>query len=301
MSTEPKTLFPVYLLLILTVIIWGLSFVATKIALQTFAPFTLIFARFSVAAVLFFALMLRTGFPRFTLQDHLRMLVVALFEPGLYFIFETLGLQHTTAPKASLIIATIPAVVLVFAHILLKERITLQGILGIGASLAGIGVLVTGDNRFEWALGGQAVGDLLVFGAVLSASLYMIMVRGLGREYSALEITSMQTFYGAFLFLPGFLWEFNRLNGPAFNVQALAALAYLTLFATVAAFLCYNYALSKVPAYRAAVFINGIPVVTTLGALVFLDEKLTFVQGVGGMLVLLGVYVANRPRKRPRL
>jgi len=64
------------------------------------------------------------------------------------------------------------------------------------------------------------------------------------------------------------------------------ALLYLTIFATIGAFLCYNYALTKIPAFRAAVFINGIPVVTALGAWILLGESLTVVQAAGGVLVI---------------
>ena len=82
------------------------------------------------------------------------------------------------------------------------------------------------------------------------------------------------------------------------NTHAVSALIYLTVFATAAAFLCYNHALTKIPAHKAAVFINGIPVVTALGAFLLLNERLTLIQMGGGLLVLFGVYVTNRPSRR---
>ncbi|MEA3470204.1 MAG: DMT family transporter, partial [Thermodesulfobacteriota bacterium] len=101
-----------YLALMGAVIFWGLSFVATKMALASIPTFTLIFARFSLSALFFLLLILRNGLPRFSKKDHVFLFLLSFFEPGLYFIFETLGLQYTTAPKASLIIATIPVAVL---------------------------------------------------------------------------------------------------------------------------------------------------------------------------------------------
>ena len=298
LTLKRKTQSNTYVVLILAVIIWGLSFVATKIALHSFPPFTLIFFRFSLGSFLFLMLMLREGFPRLTPQEHIKMFMVSLFEPGTYFVCETLGLQLTTAPKASLIIATIPAVVLVFANLILNERIVRQSLFGIGASLAGIAVLIVGEPHFNWSLGGHLLGDLLIFGAVLSASFYIIIARNLGKEFTALEITSMQTFYGAFLFLPGFLWELPSMVWASINTHAIAALIYLTVFATAAAFLCYNHALTKIPAHKAAVFINGIPVVTSSGAFLLLNERLSPIQMGGGLLVLFGVYVTNRPSRR---
>jgi drug/metabolite transporter (DMT)-like permease len=290
--------FGAYLALISAVLFWGLSFVATKVALESFSTFTLIFGRFSLAACVFLVLMAGHGFPRFTRKEHLIVVLVAVFDPGLYFVFETIGLQHTTAPKAALIIATTPIVVLVLSAVLLGERTHLASLFGMVTSVAGIGLLVTGAQDFRWALGGQLVGDFLVFGAVISAALYIVAARELGRRHSALEITSMQVIYGALLYGPAFLWELPRAQWYQISWASVGALGFLTLFATIGAFLCYNHALTKIPATRAAVFLNGIPVVTALGAWVVLDETLTLMQLGGGLLVLTGVFLANFPAVR---
>ena len=218
-----------------------------------------------------------------------------MFEPGLYFVFETIGLQHTTAPKAALIIALTPIAVMLFAFLFLGERSSPWSLLGIVMSLAGIAVLIGGDKQFHWALGGHLLGDLLILGAVISAALYIVCARDLGRTHSALEITSMQTLYGALFYLVPFLLESPNIQWSAVSGRSLGAVAYLTVFATFGAFLCYNYGLTKVAASRASVFINGIPVVTAIGAWLLLGEKLTMIQATGGFLVLLGVYLANLP------
>jgi drug/metabolite transporter (DMT)-like permease len=280
------------------VVFWGLSFVATKVALESFPTFTLIFCRFALGSCLFLALVVPYGFPRLKRRDHAKLFLTALFEPGLYFVFETLGLQHTSAASTALIIGTIPVVVLVLAVMLLGERVGLGHLLGLGASLLGVATLVIGDSGFTWILAGHLLGDLFIFGAVGSAALYMVCARDLGRSYSARDITTMQTFYGALFYAPAFLWELPTTQWAAISGRSLAALAYLALFATIVAFFSYNYALTKVPASRASVFINGIPVVTALAAWVFLGEKLTALQAGGGLLVLFGVYLANLPNTR---
>jgi drug/metabolite transporter (DMT)-like permease len=155
--------FLTYLALFSATVFWGLSFVATKVALESFPVFTLIFFRLGLGAGLFLVFFLRLGFPKFSRPDHKSLFLIALFEPGLYFVFETIGLQYTTAPKASLIIATIPIVVLILAYFFLRERSTPAGFLGIVISLLGIGVLTTGDSQFRLAFGGQFSGDLLIF------------------------------------------------------------------------------------------------------------------------------------------
>lgn len=298
MGLRQDSQFGVYLALISAVLFWGLSFVATKVALESFSTFTLVFARFGLGACLFLALMAYRGFPQLTRKDHGRVFLIALFEPGLYFTFETIGLQYTTAPKAALIIATIPIVVLVFAALLLDERTKLVGLIGMGTSLAGIAVLIAGDPQFSWTIGGHLLGDFLIFGAVITAALYIICARSLGKNHSALEFTSMQIIYGALLYIPAFLWELPRVKWLAISSRSLGALAFLTLFATIGAFLCYNHALTRLSATRAAIFINGIPVVTTICAWALLGERLTLMQASGGMLVLLGVCLTNLPGVR---
>ncbi|MFO7785791.1 MAG: DMT family transporter [Thermodesulfobacteriota bacterium] len=283
-----------YMALSAAVLFWGVSFVATKVALESITTFTLIFLRFGLAGLLFlFVSMVRGGLPRLTRRAHIKLFIMALFEPGLYFYFETVGLQHTTAPKAALIIATVPVAVLVFARIMIGERIRTLSLFGITMSLVGIGVLITGDPAFQWALGGHLLGDLLIIGAVITAALYMVGARDLGREYSAWDITCLQILYGALFYAPMFLVEMSVLDWGDVTASSMIAAAYLTVFATVVAFLCYNYGLTRIEASRAAVFINGIPVVTAVAAWVILGERLTGVQAAGGAMVLLGVWVTN--------
>ena len=217
-------------------------------------------------------------------------------QPGLYFLFETMGLQYTSATKTSLIIATIPIVVLIFSAIFLKERLRALNIVGIIFSLAGVTLLVFGGQQ-QMGLSGMLIGDILIFGAVLAASAYMIMTRRLGESLTPLQITGMQIIFGAILFFPAFLWDLPSLELQTVSTDSLIALIVLTIFATIGAFLCYNYALTKIPAAQAAVCINGIPLVTAFGAWMILGETLSALQLIGGALVLLAVILANHTPK----
>ena len=93
-----------YTALVATMVFWGLSFVATKVALESIPTFTLVFARFSMATLIFLMIRLRRQWPAFAPRDHVKMVLLALFEPGLYFVFETIGLQHTSTSKTALIL-----------------------------------------------------------------------------------------------------------------------------------------------------------------------------------------------------
>lgn len=279
--------------LISAIVIWGLSFVATKIALKGFSPFCLIFFRFFAASLFFMVLMSRSGFPKFTKSVKRKLFLTALFQPGLYFTFETLGLQYTTASKASLIIATIPIVVLLLSVLFLRERVNWINISGILVSICGVFLLIAGGGKGISPIQGVMFGDLLMFGAVISAAIYIINIRSLGETLSPIHITGMQSIFGALIFFPAFLRELPGVQWSLVTAESLFALAGLTLFATIGAFLCYNYALSRMPAPRASVYLNGVPVVTAMGAWAILGEKLSPVQLCGGAIVLVSVYLAS--------
>lgn len=285
----------IYLAIAGTILLWGLSFVATKVALESIPPVALIFLRFSGAAILLILLMAWQRLPAFTPQEHVQMLLLAIFHPGLYFIFETVGLKYTTAPKTALILATTPLTVMVLSRVFLKERTGVKGVLGIFLSIAGIAVLIIGDPKYAWELDGHLMGDLFIFGAVITAALYTILSRHLGQNHAALKITAWQFMYGTIFYLPVFLWKLQEVPWSTISMSSWIALIYLTFFATVGAFLCYNYALSQMPASRVAVSINGIPVITAVGAWLILGETLTLLQAGGGLLVMIAVGLANFP------
>ncbi len=282
-----------YTALASAVLFWGSSFVATKVALQVFPPFCLIFFRFFAASIFFTFLLIRTGLPALTWKTAKPLLLLAIFQPGLYFSFETIGLQYTSATKASLIIATIPIVVLLFSIFILKERMRIINITGIIISLFGVALLVFGGQSLPAHQEGMLLGDFLILGAVLSASVYMIMIRQLGELFSPIQITGMQIIFGAILFFPAFLFSVPQIEWQAVTKDAIWAVIILTVFATIGAFLCYNYALTKVPAARAAVCINGIPLITAFGAWIVLEERLSVLQLFGGVVILSAVYLAN--------
>lgn len=292
------TSFRVYAALLTTVLFWGLSFIGTKAALTSFHPFALMFLRFSAASLVFLAVLLRVGFSRISARDHLKLALVSLVQPCLYFIFETFGLSLTSASKASLIIAAVPIAVMLLATVMLKERIHVRHALGIVLSVIGVVILVVGTPGFKLELGGSFLGDILIFGAVLTAALYTVLTRDLGRTRSALEITSFQAFYGTLFFLPFFLVTRGETAWSELTGSSVAALVFLIFCATIGAFLTYNYALTKIPASRAAVFINGVPLVTTLASWLLLGETLSPMQFGGGALVLASVYLVSSESRR---
>lgn len=287
-----------YAALASAVVFWGSSFVATKLVLEEFSPEAYMFIRFALASIVFLLILWYRGFSRLPGVVHLRLAAIAVFEPGLYFVFETNGLALTTAPKASLIIATTPVVVALLSRVFLGERMGHRTTVGGIASIVGIAVLVAADRRTVALSEGAGLGDFLVLGAVLSAAGYIILARSLSARLDSVQLTAYQVLYGTLFFLPLFILRPSVPQLSTVSGEAVGALLFLAVFATVVAFLSYNYALSQVPAARAGVFLNAIPVVTAVVAWPVLGEVLTPMQAVGGVLVLGGMTYANRRRAR---
>ncbi len=281
-----------YFALVLTMVLWGNSFVATKFILETLSPVQYIFVRFALAALLFIPVLLMSRPRRLTFRQHRSFMLIALFEPGLYFLFETYGLRLTTASSASLIIACIPAFVALTAGLVLRERLSRRAWIGIVVSIIGVAAIAILDGAQE-AAAGSIIGNVLVLCSVFAATGYIIVARKVSAGLSPLEITAYQVMYGALYFLPFFLLSLggHLASGelPSIGGDVVGAMVFLVIGPTFLAFLCYNYALSRIPASRAAVFLNGIPVVTVIVAALLLGERLTMLQIVGGIVVIIGV------------
>jgi len=284
----------VQLALAATMVIWGVSFVASKIVLSSLTPLTYMGVRLLLASIVFAIVLAVRGRPRFSRRQHLFIALTALAEPISYFLFESFGLNRTTATTASLIIATIPLMVMVFARIFLGESISARGFVAVILSIIGIILLVGTGGQTQ----NDPIGVLLVFGAVLSASAYITMARFLGRSTDSTNLTIWQTWWGGLVFVSLWIAQPEPARSVRLDTTGWAALAFLVLGATLAAYLLYNWALRYETANHAAIYINGIPVVTAITAWAVLGERLTPLQIFGAVLVVISVRFATRETAR---
>ena len=198
---------------------------------------------------------------------------MAFFQPTLYFLFESAGLQFTSASSASMIIAGIPGVVALLAGFFLKERLSTRQWAGVLLSIAGVILLAGFDDNPTYS-GSSLLGNGLVILAALSASMYMIVARHLSANLSAVELTFYQVFYGMVLLAPVFFIQIAEISWDSISLPAVGALVFLIIGATLVAFLAYNFALTRIDASRAAVFLNGVPLASILVSWIILGERL---------------------------
>jgi len=294
-----KDLAKAYTAVTSTAILWGVSFIGSKLALETMTLFSYVFSRFLLASIIFALFLIRRGVPKLDGKTAIQMLFLALLQPFGYFIFETLGLKYSPATKTSLLIALNPIVVAVAARVVLKESIRKKTVIGIFLSITGVVLLVTGGREADVSLAGSLKGDLFILGAVFSAAIYTVLARDISKRLSPFYITAFQVFLGTLFFLPFFLADVSQMDWQAVSLRSSFGVVYNVLGGTIGGFLCYNFALSHIKASSAAIFINGIPIVTALGAWLILGEILAPLQLIGGGIVIFSVVFTSWVRRAP--
>jgi len=272
-------------------IAFGLSFVATKYALEGFRPMLIAVIRFTVAGGLLWSLWrLRPERERPGRRELLQLAALGFVSLTLYFSLEINGIARTSASAAAILIATIPIFVGVLAAVFLHERNGARQWSGVALSFAGVaGLVVFGAG----ADGGTLVGDLLVLAAALSAAAYNLMARNLLATRSALYVTAYQNLFGALFMAPLALGEALLFGVRTPTPSAVAGVVYLTLGCSVSAYLMLNYAFRFIPSTRVSVFVNLTPVVGVVAAYAVLGERLGAAQLAAAAVVIAGVWLAN--------
>ena len=282
--------------LVFAMFIWGSSFIALKSAMQDLGAFTVIFFRMMIASLCFVYFIKGFLTYEFTKKDIKYILLLALFEPCLYFIFEAKALQNTTASQAGMITSLMPLITAMFAGYFLNEIITKKLILG--SSLAMLGaVWLSIDASSSMTAPNPMLGNFLEFCAMACGAGYTIVARHLTYKFSAIFITAIQAFIGAIFFFPFYLYEVFTLQ-MSYTLDALLWVLYLGVVVTLGGYGLYNYALTKIEASKAAVFINLIPVFTLVLAFLILNERLSFSELIASGIILLGVFLSQIPFKR---
>jgi len=280
--------------------IWGSSFIALKSAMADLGEFTVIFLRMLIASACF--LYFIKGFCKynFTRNDIKYILLLCAFEPCLYFIFEAKALLYTSASQAGMITSLMPLITAIAAGYYLKEIISRQLLFGSIIAMFGA-IWLSVQATTSASAPNPMLGNFLELCAMASGAGYTIVARYLSEKFSALFITAIQAFIGAIFFFPFFIYEYftKEMN---FTTESILWLVYLGVVVTLGGYGLYNFALTKIQASKAAMFVNLIPVFTLILAFFVLGEKLTTQGLIASATILIGVILSqisfNRLRKK---
>ena len=299
-----------YIAILTAMLIWAGAGIAVKEALVVFTPLTLIVLRFTLAVVLMVAIGLLfrhneiLGLQRAEKKDIPLFILGGLFQPFLYFIFETYTYDSFASPTiAEAMLSTQPVLAPIFAFALLRERITRYNIIGILISTIGMLLLLLLVGSDNFALG-NSWGILLAFLTVSMSVSYSIILRRIPSHYSPLSIVFYVQSFSLLLFyiLWGGAWAFTPFQPleplePLQLQKALLSALYLALFASVAAFVLFCYTVRRIGVTRANVFNNVRPVFTAMMMLIFFSEELPLWKWIGIIIIIIGLFISQKYRK----
>lgn len=275
------------------VLLWSASFIATKLAYQTFSPIQLGAVRTLIAVIIFTAVRIFTGDKeKLEKADRIQVAASGFLGLTLYFTVENLGVSMTTASNAALIVASFPAVTLLFECLLYRSKPTPGKVCGILTALAGVAVLtqitIAGSPK-------SFIGNMLLLGAGVVWAFYNFISRKLTRKYSAVTMTFYQMLSGTALFFPLVLAEGGEWHTP--NAVSLGALVYLSVGCSFLAFMLYNFGLRKLTASASVSLMNLVPVFGLILSVLILGETVHMLQIFGGVVVVIGVVLSTAQKK----
>ena len=296
--------------LIVSMIIWSVSGIAIKHALAVLPPFTMIVMRFVPSVLLMLIIgLVRRKHSLFCLQrlewrDVPLFLIAGFCQPFLYYLLETYAYDALNSPTiAETLLSTSPLLSPIFAAVLLRERVTKYNILGILISTAGVfALMLAGSTNYSI---GSYWGIPLAFAAVSAAVIDSIMMRKAPLKYSSLSFVFYTQLVSLCFFVP--IWFIKE--GPSAildlrfqisNIEVQTALwcvGYLTVFASVTAFILFCYALRRIGVTQANAFNNIRPAFTALWMFLFFGEHLPLAKWIGMGLIIFGLFVCQKQEK----
>lgn len=291
----------VYPLLTLASIIWGVSFIITKQLFLTESHITVFiimtFRLFLATAVAVPSLLLLHKLEPIR-PGHLKwFLLLALCEPFIYSICETSGVQLVSGSMASIVVATIPLFVPFGMAIAFKQKIRPVTLIGIVLSLIGLSVMLLFGGQGN--LDANPVGLAWLFGAVLIAVVFTIMLVKLIDHYQPITITVYQNLFGLLFFIPVMLIaDGSNLPLLSYSPRMILLLLILGVFCSTLAYIFYNIGVAKLGATSACIFTNVIPVFSLVAAILIGQEQLTWSKPLGIIIVVAGVILAQLPPRK---
>jgi drug/metabolite transporter (DMT)-like permease len=290
-AVHPGRVLPVAALFA-AVLLWGGSFAAMRLSVQAMSPWSVMWLRMviALAVILPFAGRLKTD--AYRRGDWKRLAPMVLFQPCLYFLFESNALCLTTSSQAGVISASVPIMVAVGAWMMLGEPLGGRTLAGLFLSVAGVAVLSLSGNS-DQAAAHPLLGNLLELAAMACAAVNMIMVKQLCDRYNPWLLTAIQVFAGTLFFSPG-LVLLLREPGVVWTTPLVLSIVFLGALVTLGAFGLYNWGMSHVPASRASVFINLVPVTAVAIGWMAMGESLSGAQCVAAAAVVIGVGISQK-------
>lgn len=286
------------LLLVLVMVVWGASVPVSKAAVADVPPLLLAWLRFALAALLLwpaYRARRRAGAPAVGRGTALGLGLTGI---ALYYLFYNVALLYTSATHAALIQSATPAVTLLLAAAWLRERVTAAAVAGLGLSVAGVLLIVSGRTAGAHAPD-PLLGNALIVGAVFAWAVYTILAKR-AAHLDPLVVTVATSLAGVVLLTPAIVVEYALGARLSLTATGAAAVLYLGVVASALGYALYGAALRTLGPAQASAYINLLPVVAVTSAAAILGERVDARTLAGGAAVLLGVALATMAPARKK-
>ncbi|MCE5173242.1 DMT family transporter [Paenibacillus profundus] len=286
-----------HLAALLTILIWGTTFISTKVLLVDFSPFEILFFRFTIGYAALLAV-----YPRFVKSKNIReeLLFAAAGFCGvtMYFLLENIALTYTLASNVGIIASVAPFFTAVMAHFFLKGE-SLQPLFFVGFAVAMLGIVLIAFNG-SYILRLNPKGDILAVLACIFWATYSILMRKIsGLGYHNIGCTRRVFFYGLLFMLPPLLLSDSQLGLERFAEPVnLLNILFLGLGASALCFVTWNWCVGILGAIKTSAYIYLVPVITIAASYLFLHETITGAALLGTLLTLAGLFLSEKKHKK---
>jgi drug/metabolite transporter (DMT)-like permease len=271
--------------------IWGGMYVVSKVVLEIIPPFALVTLRLILGILTLAVILLFRGFPRISKIEFLQILGVGFVGYGVSLSLQFLGTKLSTAANGSLVTSATPAFVLLFAWMLLKERITTRRLLAL--IVATLGVVAVIDPRTAQLDPELFLGNLFLIGAAITWALYSVLVRKVTQNIDVLLFSLVAFIGGLPVTLPSGTWEWSTLGVGEITPGVVGGVLFLGVISTALAMVLWNTAFAYLDASLASLTFFAQPVVGSLLGWLFLGETITPLFLLGGLLIGMGLIIAS--------
>lgn len=280
------------------ILVWGISFLNTRVLLDAgLTPTEIFIARFTIA---YLSLLVISRFKvRYCgWRDELLFVVCGIAGGSAYFIAENTALEYTLISDVAVLVSTAPLTTALMGAIFYRdERITWMTFLGMVIAFIG-SVMLAMKNGLVW--GDSIVGDLLALLAAFVWAFYSMALKRLNRFYTTSFITRKLFFYGILSALPFLFLEDNHLDWNTFRQpEVWGNLLYLGLICSMAAYFIWGITVKRIGAVRASNYFYLSPIISMISAAIWFGERTTMVAYAGCVLILAGVIIAEKFKRKP--
>lgn len=288
---------PPHVLLILATVLWGGNFVIGRAVADDIPPIILSYFRWIIALIVFLPIAWKSFAKDWQyIRNHLRIVIVlSLTGIATFNTLVYVALHYTTAINASLMNSTTPIVIFLLSYLFIKEKLTKKQIIGAILSLIGVLFIISRGSLELITSFSFNSGDLIMLIAVLSWSIYSILVKQYSDRLPGNSTFLASIVIGIIILTPFFIFDWlNEHESINWSIGSVSAILYIGIFASIVAFLSWNSGVVRLGASKAGIFLNFIPLFATLFAVIFIGETLQLSQLFGAVFVISGVYLASK-------